>query len=241
MNSVGFVIALPAEARTLVRRRIRFNELVELPGGHRLIVSGAGPTHAYNAAARLLEHKVGALVSWGCAAALAPTLNAGDLVLPRQILAPDGSRHAVCPEWHERVRKTLAPATRVLTGPLLGNFEIVANAAEKQKLHSTKGAVAVDMESAAVASVATAQGLPFLAVRAIADSADMNLPNAVTVAVDNRGDINLTKLLGYALAHPAEFATLARLGKAFHAAVNTLRRAARRLGTDLFLTPSADG
>lgn len=241
MSSVGFVVALPAEARTLVRRRIRFNELVELPGGHRLIVSGTGPTHAHNAAARLLEHKVDALVSWGCAAALAPTLNAGDLVLPQQILAPDGSRHAVCPEWHERVRKTLTPMSLVSTDLLLGNPEIVANTAEKQKLHTTKGAVAVDMESAAVASVATTQGLPFLAVRAIADSADMNLPNSVTVAVDNRGDINLPKLLGYALAHPAEFLALARLGKAFHAAANTLRRAAYRLGTDFSLTPSADG
>lgn len=68
MNVVGFVTALPAEARTLVRQRVRFDELVELPGGHRLIVSGAGPTHAENAAARLLEHKVDALISWGCAA-----------------------------------------------------------------------------------------------------------------------------------------------------------------------------
>lgn len=241
MNAVGFVIALPAEARTLVRRRVHFDELVELPGGHRLIVSGTGPAHAQNAAAQLLEHKVDALVSWGCAAALAPSLNAGDLVLPDHVLAPDGNRHAVCPAWHERVRKTLAPASRISTGPLLGNPEIVASAAEKRQLHVTKGAVAVDMESAAVASVATTYGLPFLAIRAIADSADMNLPNAVTAAVDSRGDVKLPTLLSHALAHPAEFVALASLGKAFYAAANTLRRAAHRLGPDLSLTPSADG
>jgi adenosylhomocysteine nucleosidase len=168
-------------------------------------------------------------------------LNAGDLILPDHILAPDGNRHAVCPEWHERVRKTLAPALRISTGLLLGSPEIVANAAEKQLLHVTKGAVAVDMESAAVASLATAQGLPFLAIRAIADPAGMNLPNSVIAAVDSRGDVKLPKLLGHALARPAEFIALARLGKSFYAAANTLRRVAHRLGPEFSFMPSADG
>jgi adenosylhomocysteine nucleosidase len=241
VKSVGFVIALPAEARTLGRQRVGFDDLVELPGGHRLIVSGTGPNHAQSAASRLLEHKVDALVSWGCAAALDHSLNAGDLVLPDRIMTPDGIEHAVCPEWHENVRQALAPVLRVTTGPLLGSAEIVASSAEKQELHFTKGAVAVDMESAAVASVATAQSLPFLAFRAIADSACMNLPYSVTVALDERGTVNLTKLLRYALVHPAEFVALARLGKAFYAAASTLRRTAHLLRNDLLFPSSTDG
>lgn len=241
MKSIGFVVALPAEARTLVRQRVGFDDLLELPAGHHLIVSGAGPNHAQIATSRLLEHKVEALISWGCAAALDHSLNAGDLVLPDRIMTLDGIEHAVCPEWHERVQHALAPMLRITTGLLLGSPEVVASSAEKQQLHVAKGAVAVDMESAAVASVAKAQSLPFLAVRAIADPACMNLPNSVTVAVDERGDVNLPMLLRYALAHPAEFLALARLGKAFYAATNTLRRAVHLLGTDFSLTPSADG
>lgn len=241
MKSIGFIVALPAEARTLVRRRVGFDGLLELPGGPRLTVSGAGPSHARIAASRLLEQNVDALVSWGCAAALSPSLKAGDLVLPDRILTPDGIEHAVCPEWHERVRLALDPALRVTTGHLLGSAEVVASSAEKQQLHFTKGAVAVDMESAAIASVAKIRGLPFLAFRAIADPACMNLPRAVTGALDERGDVKLPRLLGYALAHPAEFIALARLGAAFHAASNTLRRTARLLGTDLLFPSSADG
>ncbi|BBA34315.1 hopanoid-associated phosphorylase [Methylocaldum marinum] len=241
MKSIGFVIALPAEARTLARRRAGFGELLELAGGHRLIVSGAGPNHAQNAASRLLELKVDALVSWGCAAALDHTLNSGDLVLPERILAPDGCEHSVCFEWHERVRRPLAPVLRITTGPLLGSSKIIAGSAEKQELHLASGAVAVDMESASVASVAKDGGLPFLAVRAVADPARMSLPASVTVAVDERGDVKLPKLLGHALANPADFITLARLGKAFYAATSTLRRTALVLGTALSLKPSADG
>lgn len=241
MKSIGFVIALPAEARTLARRRAGFGELLELAGGHRLIVSGAGPNHAHSAASRLLEHKVDALVSWGCAAALDPTLNPGDLVLPDHILAPDGFEHTVCFEWHERVRRALAPVLRITTGPLLGSSKIIAGSAEKQELHLDRGAIAVDMESASVASVAKARGLPFLAVRAIADPARMSLPDSVTIAMDERGDVKLPKLLRHALAHPADFIALARLGKAFYAATDTLRRTALILGTDLSLKPSADG
>jgi adenosylhomocysteine nucleosidase len=240
VKSLGFVIALPAEARTLVRQRVCFDDLLELPDGHRLVVSGSGPNHARSAAFRLLEHKVDALISWGCAAALDGSMNAGDLVLPDRILSPDGIEHAVCPEWHDRVRQALAPMLPVTTGLLLGSLKVVANAAEKRELHASKGAVALDMESASVASVANARGVPFLAVRAIADPACMNLPNSVAVAVDERGGVNIPKLLRYALAHPAEFAALARLGKAFYAAANTLRRTAHLLRTDISLTPSAD-
>lgn len=241
MKCIGFVIALPAEARTLTRRRAGFGDLRELPGGHRLIVSGAGPNHAHSAASRLLEHKIDALVSWGCAAALDPTLNPGDLVLPDRILAPDGCEHAVCLEWHERVRLALAPVLRVMTGSLFGSPKVIAGSAEKQELHRAGGAIAVDMESASVASVAKGRGLPFLAVRAIADPACMSLPGSVTVAMNECGDVKLPKLLRHALAHPADFIALARLGKAFYAATDTLRRTALILGTDLSLRPSADG
>jgi len=205
------------------------------------MVSGAGPHNARIAAFRLIERKIGALVSWGCAAALDHSLNAGDLVLPERIVTPDGTGHAVSPGWRERAHHALKPTLRITSGPLWGSPEIVASSAEKQMLHSANGAVAVDMESAAVASVAEARGLPFLAVRAIADPACMSLPRSVTVAVDERGDVNLPKLLRHALSHPAEFVALARLGKAFNAAANTLRRTVHLLGSDFLLPPPAAG
>ncbi|MGX2041255.1 phosphorylase family protein [Methylocaldum sp. MU1018] len=241
MKSIGFIVALPAEARTLVRRRAGFDCLLQLPEGHWLTVSGTGPNHAQIAASRLLERNVEALVSWGCAAALDPALRAGDLALPERIVTPEDVEHAVCPDWHERVRQALAPALSVAAGPLLGSPEIIASSAEKRMLHSAKGAIAVDMESAAVAAAARARGVPFLAIRAIADPAGMTLPRSVAVAVDERGDVSLSKLLKYASRHPGEFVALARLGKAFDAAANTLRRTARLLGPDFRLSPPTTG
>jgi adenosylhomocysteine nucleosidase len=242
VQSLGFITALPPEAGSLSRRRPGFGDLVALPGGHCLAVSGAGPFHAHQAALRLIGQGVAALVSWGCAAALDPRLNPGDLVLPERILGIDGSAYAVDAEWRDRLIRMLSPAVPTMAGALTESAHIVPGGAEKQALHAATGAIAVDMESAAIARLAHAHGLPFLAVRAVADTAAMKLPDAVIIALNPRGDVRLRKLLGYSVRHPAQFIELARLGRAFGAAMATLRHARSLTGNDCcFLPPPAGG
>jgi adenosylhomocysteine nucleosidase len=243
-NSIGFLVALPDEARSLGCRRAAFGAVLPLPEGHWLAVSGTGPVAAGAAATRLLGQGAQALVSWGCAAALAPELRPGYLALPATVLGADGTEHPTDVDWRRRLEQSLSPALLTVSGPLLESRSIVAGAADKQSLHAATGAVALDMESAAVARLARSRNLPFLAVRAIADPATMSLPEAVALALDDRGGVHLGKLLGHALRHPAEFVRLARLGRAFGAAVDTLRRARRTAGPDLHyfpLPPTAGG
>jgi adenosylhomocysteine nucleosidase len=241
MQPLGFVIALPAEARSLMRRRAGFGDLVQLPEGHWLAVSGAGPEHARQAVSRLLERKVAALVSWGCAAALAPRLRPGELVVPERLLGADGIEHAVDAEWRRRFTRALSPALPTIAGTLLESPRIVAGRVEKQALYAATGGVAVDMESAAVVRAAAARGLPFLAVRAIADPAAMALPEAVAIALNPRGDVRLGALLRHLLGHPAQIAELTRLGRAFGSAVATLHRARSLSGPDCCFAPPSDG
>lgn len=61
-------------------------------------------------------------------------------------------------------------------GPVLTVQHIIWRASEKQALGRASGAIAVDMESAAIASVAVAAGIPFLVARAVSDSAADDLP-----------------------------------------------------------------
>jgi adenosylhomocysteine nucleosidase len=232
-HPLGFVTALPAEGRTLSRRRLGYDCLHRLPSDHWLSVSGTGPANARQAASRLIERGAAALVSWGCAAALDSGLRSGDLILASRILGADGAEYAADAAWRTRIERALSAELTVAAGTLAESAAIVASAADKRALRSATGAVAVDMESAAVAAAAESSGLPFLAVRAVADSASMKLPRSVLVAIDARGAVSLPKLLSYSLVHPAEFVELARLGRAFGAAMKTLGLVADGLGPDL--------
>jgi hypothetical protein len=91
------------------------------------------------------------------------------------------------------------------------------------------------MESVAIAKVAKAHALPFLAIRAIADPVTMDLPVAVSHAFNQQGDVELGKLLRFLLTHPLELKGLITLGQHFSAAKKTLSFVAKEL--ELHLSP----
>ncbi|HID63537.1 MAG TPA: 5'-methylthioadenosine/adenosylhomocysteine nucleosidase [Anaerolineae bacterium] len=62
------------------------------------------------------------------------------------------------------------PAVRV--GAIVSGDQVIFSQEKKKWLHRTFGALAVEMEGAAVAQVAAANGRPWLVVRAISDQAD---------------------------------------------------------------------
>ncbi len=71
-------------------------------------------------------------------------------------------------EWPEA-------APNILTGCLVSGDQVVADETKKQWLHQTFNALAVDMESGAMAQVAFLNTIPWLAIRAISDSADSTI------------------------------------------------------------------
>lgn len=241
MRSIGIVVALPAEARSVVRQRLRFDALHELSGGHWLAVSGAGPERAQAAAQRLIDREVQALISWGCAAAIIGRLRPGHLVLPDAILSADGQSHAADKAWRERLSRTMPVHVVPHAGQLRESPRVISTRQEKSALHQLTGAIAVDMESAAVARVAGSRQLPFLAIRAIADPAAMDFPLAVTRALNPRGDVRMASLLGHLARQPAQVGELISLGRAFGAALRTLRQVRQAAGPDFCLPASMDG
>lgn len=216
---------------------MRGNDPVRL-GSASVLVGGTGPDNARRAAERLLESGVGGLVSWGCAAALHPSLRPGNLLLPRQVVGCDGSVLETAPDWHGRLRAALTAAKIPFDdGDLAESPCIVATAENKRALAARSGVHAVDMESAAVARVARDRNKPFLVIRAVADPADMAVPSAVLRAMDAEGKVNLRRLLLALFARPGELPALIRLGLHFKAALDTLRRVHRVIAPD-FLLPT---
>ncbi|OAI20857.1 phosphorylase [Methylomonas koyamae] len=225
--SCGIVVALPEELSTLTKRKFAPGECHAIGGGVLLSYSGAGPANAEKAAAGLIDRGANRLISWGCAAALAQDRRPGDLVVPERVLTQDRHSLATDPSWRQRLANLLADHQAVGSGTLLESGRIVGQREEKRQLFEQTGAVALDMESAAVGRTAANAQLPFLVVRAIADPAEMSLPEAVIHALDANGQVQLARLLAFLLAHPWELGGLVRLGIHFRAAQTSLKTAAQ--------------
>ena len=116
-------------------------------------------------------------------------------------------------------------------GALYGGGGVVASAAAKATLFARTGAVAVDLESAAVARIARRQGLPFAVLRAVCDGAGRDLPRAALVALDGAGRIGWLRVAWAAASRPWEIPELVRLGgdaaRARHALVARVRAIGR--------------
>jgi hypothetical protein len=107
----------------------------------------------------------------GFAGSLDESLRVGDLVLADAVVDLDGNR------WPTTWPGELPPGDwqpPLRRGTLLSTPRMIAAPDEKLQLGKTHGALAVDMESAAVAQVCSKKGLPFGCLRAISD--DMHTP-----------------------------------------------------------------
>ena len=226
MTGAGVVAALPAEARALGPSMRSgdddpFEELASLSGS-RLAVSGIGYEAARTAAQALVSAGVTALMTFGMAGGLDPALKAGSIVLPGELISPSGARFVTCRTWRERIAAAVSSSQAVSEGNLLTSAVAIESVAAKAAAYQTSGAVAVDMESAAVAEVAAMARLPFIAVRVIVDTAADVLPRAV-VAASRAGRVQLGRLIaGLALA-PGQIQPLIRLSQRYRTAMRSLR------------------
>lgn len=183
----GMVTGLRAEARLLRGRPL-------------VACAGAEP----EAAARvLIAAGASGLMSIGLAGGLAPTLKPGSVVLATEVICGD-RRYPTDSVWH---RLALRPG--MVAAPLLTPAAPLLTCADKAAAHAASGAAAVDMESGAVARVAAAAGLPFLALRAIADPAGRAVPAAAMRVVDGQGGLRAGAALRALLRHPLAMLMLA--------------------------------
>lgn len=225
--AVGICAALPQEARTLARVPPAAGTCLRLADGRLLAVAGVGARRARIGGTQLLDGGATALVSWGSAGALDPTLEAGALLLPQLVIAPDGRALLADRNWQERVVESLDGRVSAHAGPLAQVGRVIRTPDEKRDLHRRSGAVAIDMESAALADLAREAGVPFLAVRAVTDTAGMTIPASITRAVDGTGRLRLARLLLGVLAGRGDVLTLLQLGRCFRMARTTLTALAR--------------
>jgi O-acetyl-ADP-ribose deacetylase (regulator of RNase III) len=110
-------------------------------------------------------------------------------------------------------------------GDIFGADALVMASAAKALLHARNGAIAVDLESAIVAQVASRARLPFIVLRAIADPAERGLPPAASARLKPDGRPDLRAILHSVLMEPRQIRALIGLAGDTRRALRALARA----------------
>jgi len=222
---LGIVTALRSE-----RRWIRTSDVEPV-----IELSGMGASRADGAARRLVDRGVTALVSWGTAGGLDPTLRPGTVVLPDLVVLSDGGECAADLEWRDRLQSRIGDRVPTTTTPLFHAGHVVESPQHKREIWQRCRAAAADMESGAIARVAEEYGLPWIAVRVVLDAADDRLPGVVLSAADTRRLGSAAVLCWRIARRPGQWPTLFTLWRAYLIAGRSMRRLWSLAGPDLAL------
>jgi len=195
--------------------------------GFPVIVGGGDAARTVSLVNDAARHGAQCLISFGIAGALAPGLRRGDIVLSGHVIGDER-------EWRvesgfQRTIEILARRLGAFEGAVLGSTTIIASEREKALAWHGSGALAVDMESAAVADAAESAGVPFLVLRAIADTATQALPPAALIPLTAGGSPAIASVLIEVLRRPRQIPALVELARATRHALAALAVPARAL------------
>lgn len=218
--TVGFIAALEIECASLRRQTSR-------AGTWLVVQSGPGASRAAAAAARALDSGARVLVSWGLAGGLLPKLAAGAVVAPRRILVQGAEPFEVDPTWHSRLT-ALADELALECGDLVSVPAALESPEAKRAAAAATRAVAVDMESAAIATAAARARVPFVALRVVVDGVGDALPRGAEQWIDEFGRRRTAATLR-AVVDLRQWRPLLTLARRYRVACGALDRLAEAL------------
>jgi adenosylhomocysteine nucleosidase len=139
-----------------------------------ILRSGAGPAAAAHATEALLTgHRPRWVVSAGFAGGLTDQVKRHDLVVADRLVDTAGQERQIPVPFDQTA---LAARRDIHVGGLLSTDRILRTVEEKRAAAESHRALAVDMETFAVAGVCLARRVPLLAVRVVLDPVDYRLP-----------------------------------------------------------------
>jgi len=181
----------------------------------RFVKTGIGPERARTATHQGCDGAA-LIISTGCCGGLVAAASVGMLGIPDQVLQLSDSAVATAPAPDLRLQakaRLVAEGLGLHVG--LGQLATVCaplcTPQDKQDAHLRSGAVAVDMETAAIAEAARQMGIPYVSIRVVLDTVSERLPDPNHRSADPEGGRWPGRLLKAAVSHPVAVMDLARL------------------------------
>ena len=192
-----------------------------------VILTGAGPKHAGRAASTMMRGEgdsIGLCISSGLAGALRSDYAIGQVLAANAVVSEDprskagsGAIQASGALISFAVECGATAVSRFYTAE-----HVIARAEEKRMLGAASDAV--DMESYQIVSAAAEAGVPAVAIRAISDSVDDDMPLDMTDIFTDDGQISMPRVLAQAAKNPQSISGLMRLGRNSKAAAEGMAR-----------------
>jgi adenosylhomocysteine nucleosidase len=223
---IGIVTALPIEIGEFLTRCQRVNHYkgeFHFRGGLydniriAVVESGLGYARARKATTALIDaHTPQWILSCGFSGALRPEMKVGHIAVGDSIVDEHGQEQPLAGSFPPD------PERGLFVGRLLTADEMVRTVAEKESLANTHKAIAVDMESLAVAQIAMENKIRFMAVRAISDDMSTDLPPEILSIIGSTGAVRVGAALGSLIKRPGSFKEMMRLRENAHTAAKSL-------------------
>ncbi|HKT10754.1 MAG TPA: hypothetical protein VJW77_02890 [Terriglobia bacterium] len=190
-------------------------------GGHNVsvIITGIGPDNAMRSIRSFVDNAPDVCITSGLAGGLKNQHRPGEILAARSVRAENS---ALSFESDERLFTAAIECGAKPVGQFISTGRVIRTAQEKS--HLGISADAVDMESFAVMKEMSSLGVPCVAVRAVSDSAEMDLPCDFASTLDHSGRIRMVRVLGQVAADPRRAWPLARLGMQSSRAAASLAR-----------------
>ena len=226
MTCVGILVPLVSELATLSPLRLKQAHIHRMNTSTLVCLAGMGQEASSRATMALLDAGATHLLNWGCCGALDKALKPGTLSLPPSVIYQD-AKYKSDPAWHTRLHMTLQSTLHTdAQGLLFSSTTVLPDGSSKLATREVTGAVAVDMESGAMAHIASANNIPFAVLRGVADGVGHTIPATVSAALGPTGQINGLKLMAGILGAPRDLPALLQLGYRFSLAARSLKKAA---------------
>jgi adenosylhomocysteine nucleosidase len=208
LADIGIVCATEMELKPFVAKCERNRKYI----GHKLTVQGVKHLDAriaiiytgmgFAAARRGTQALIDAhspkwILSAGFSGALQPQMKVGDLVVGNALCDTHGQ------EIRMEMRMESDPPRGLWVGKLVTADQIVRTVAEKQQLAEKHQAIAVDLESLAVAQVCRESKTGFMAVRSISDDLSVDLPPEILTLVNSTGASRLGAAMTFLVKRPS--------------------------------------
>ncbi|HKF53488.1 MAG TPA: hypothetical protein VKB26_14325 [Candidatus Acidoferrales bacterium] len=174
----------------------------------RVALTGVGGVRAKKVAGAALGWRPDICVAAGLAGSLREEYRVGQILAARDVMELESSRIVAMDEALLRSAQACGAETvdRLLTASTM-----ITSAEGKKRLG--RMAAAVEMESFSVLTEAAAHGVPAIAIRAISDDVDEDLPMNFDGILDESGNVIKSKIASAIVQAPHKLPGLVRLGR----------------------------